>query len=394
MRLDNKFLVVVGVVMVFVVGAFLLYELRPGSADVRMFIWERSMDMVKESPVWGIGIGQFKSEYMLCQANYYDEQIFVENTLVANNHYQSFNEFLHILCEQGAVGLVIVVLMFGYAIFGCVSRERREERAALCALLVASCFLYTADIMEVAVLFPLLLGLRSWNEPEVVVCYRHSRVLKRFWKVVTVVAAVAGIAYAGVYGVRYNRAERTLVELGGEVLKERGERGAGDSCKIKAWVDDVKEFYPLIKGNIDLLPYYAELLKEVVNVECADSHGDKQSCLDNKNMIDSEYAIEVLEDAVRLIPTSDMVCELGELYESVGNFEKAEECYELSINMVPNRIVPKYRLFKLYVKWGKTGMTYKVCSSILYDPVKAEGSVALRARSEVREWLDKNYIWL
>jgi tetratricopeptide (TPR) repeat protein len=51
-----------------------------------------------------------------------------------------------------------------------------------------------------------------------------------------------------------------------------------------------------------------------------------------------------------LFISADMYLMLGESYEQIDSFEKAEENYKLATFLIPHLFIPRYKLFKLYLK--------------------------------------------
>ena len=56
--------------------------------------------------------------------------------------------------------------------------------------------------------------------------------------------------------------------------------------------------------------------------------------------------------------------------------------------MVPCRIMPSYMLFKLYVEMKDYTSAYRMAEKILSQPVSITGSMVLRIRNEVKEWMN------
>lgn len=131
-----------------------LYMIRPESADSRLLIWRVCYDIFQESPIYGIGCGNLKYEYMYHQAEYFKwhpDSIWAN---IANNNHQAFNEYIHILCENGIIGLLLALVFFS-AIF---RKANLQEQATLLSFFVISFFLYTLAIIPVVVEIGLLIA--------------------------------------------------------------------------------------------------------------------------------------------------------------------------------------------------------------------------------------------
>ncbi|MBR6972096.1 MAG: O-antigen ligase family protein, partial [Bacteroidales bacterium] len=107
---------------VVLVGAFLLYRIRTGSADVRLLIWSSSGEAFLKVPLFGYSSGAVQSLYMPWQAEFFQTHELSSFAPLATNHYQTFNEYLHILCEQGLVGFILFALFAVCAFRKCSNR--------------------------------------------------------------------------------------------------------------------------------------------------------------------------------------------------------------------------------------------------------------------------------
>ena len=133
-----------------------LYFLRPGSADARLLIWQVCMGLVDEAPLFGHGIGTLSLYYMSAQADYFAIHPYSELSLVANNNYQAFNEFLHVFVEQGVVGFVLLFCI----IFTC---RRSSYFSLVLVWFVFSMFSYPADCGLLMVVLVLCIALCAEN---------------------------------------------------------------------------------------------------------------------------------------------------------------------------------------------------------------------------------------
>lgn len=98
-------------------------------------------------------------------------------------------------------------------------------------------------------------------------------------------------------------------------------------------------------------------------------------------------ALPVLQEAVRLCPTAEAVCDLGDCYRYAGHYAEAEETYRLSARMVPSRITPHSRLLELYQEIGDKDAARQEAAYILEMPVKVVNTSVIRARHRAREVL-------
>ena len=86
-----------------------LYFYRPASADARILIWNVCARLIENHPVTGVGVGTLPLYYMNAQAEFFANNPNSELSVVANNNYQAFNEFIHLCVEQGMIGLLLLL---------------------------------------------------------------------------------------------------------------------------------------------------------------------------------------------------------------------------------------------------------------------------------------------
>lgn len=88
--------------------------------------------------------------------------------------------------------------------------------------------------------------------------------------------------------------------------------------------------------------------------------------------------------------STDILCDMGDIYKANGYVGKADSCYRLACAMVPCRIVPLYKLFVLYRDVDpERGRVY--ARKIVGFQYPVVGSVVLRARAEARRFLDSDW---
>src|SRR5690606_10607931 len=64
-------------------------------------------------PLTGVGFDRFKAHYMNYQAAYFMEATDADESLVADNSYYAFNEFLQFIVEEGWLGgLMLMGLVY------------------------------------------------------------------------------------------------------------------------------------------------------------------------------------------------------------------------------------------------------------------------------------------
>lgn len=342
------FLLLSGVVSVVV---FFLYKLRTGSADVRMLIWLSSGAAFLKAPIWGYSSGAVQSLYMLWQAEYFQMNPCSFFVPFATNHYQTFNEYIHILCEQGLAGFIIFTLFVLYVFRKCTSVGLI---AASLSLGVSSFFLYTYDIFPIIILVPLFLGFA--NRCDIISGYSNGEDKKiRLHIRFIICAVVLSISFfiCGEVGRKYSLAEKELKEF------------------ISLTEDSVSNrLHPLkesvIFRNKDMALLYAT----------------------HSYLLSPEDRISVLEQCSKKIFVVEMMSILGNLYLNSSLNDKAERCFILAHYMAPDRIGPKYDLFKLYCDNDNKEKTKEWADKILLSSPRIYNAVTVEIKAKVRAFIN------
>lgn len=132
-----------------VTAIVLLFIIRPESCYARLLIWLVSIAIIKHNLLFGIGMGEFKYNYMLYQADFFSTHPNSSFSNVAGNVIHPFNEYIRILCEMGFVGL----LLFLFAVFYLIRNSRDYSRICVIIFMVISFFLNTFDIKPLVLSF-------------------------------------------------------------------------------------------------------------------------------------------------------------------------------------------------------------------------------------------------
>lgn len=97
----------------------------------------------------------------------------------------------------------------------------------------------------------------------------------------------------------------------------------------------------------------------------------------------SNNALSVLEDALLICPCVKIYCDFGTIYQQQGKYLQAKEYYTVASNMIPSRVIPKYKLYKLYLQEKDFINAKKIANQILNTPVKVESTIFLKIKAEI-----------
>lgn len=334
--------------LIVLLSIFLLYKGRPDSADSRILIWKLSSKMVSDNLLIGKGLGYFESTYMYKQAEFFAANPESKYILVSNNQSHPYNEFLHILVNTGLIGLLLLA-----AIVLIVFMQSGElyNSLSIIALLIYATFNNITSEFALLLYFPIFLAFSAKNSVEIL----RINVKMQLWSTIIIslfFLSVSCLTYD--YYNRYSFAKKLL--FSDYVINNQKNSKNLKSLKI-------------IEQNKNISLVY---LKKVLNCDS----------------ISNPEKIDIYKRLSKTTANSEIICDLGDLYFFNKEYLKAEECYKLSYNMIPCRIVPSYKLFKLYDYQGDNQKAVFMAIRISDQNVSVVSSLTLRIRNEVRNYIN------
>ncbi|MEZ7892639.1 MAG: O-antigen ligase family protein [Candidatus Wallbacteria bacterium] len=119
------------------------FSLQEHNVSQRLFVWRVTYEMFKTSPLFGVGPGLFKVEYLNHQKKYLDSlnnDPYYDN--IAGNAKEAHNEYVQLAAETGIIGLICFLYFFGSVIYGGLKHifygcENRDEKYLLTALITS-----------------------------------------------------------------------------------------------------------------------------------------------------------------------------------------------------------------------------------------------------------------
>ncbi|GHT64573.1 hypothetical protein FACS189451_12240 [Bacteroidia bacterium] len=299
--------------------------------------------MIADKPLFGHGVGVFNREYMLYQANYFEQHSQSSFVMVADNVAYPYNELIHISIELGLFGACLLLVVF---ISGFTSRSSgmagRSLKAGLAAFIVFSLFSYPAEIFELLLLPAVLLGALQ-DKP-----VYSLRVFCRMK--LAGIGLLTGLIFFSVTGMSISR----------KIFEEIKQLTISNTQIPTPYCE---RYFPVFVYNAGFNMSY---LSALCRFSC---RPDYQSKIRN------------------IFPSSETYCLLGEASECYGEYKHAEQLYQKTANMVPNRILPNYYLWRLYVKLGDHNQAHEMAQKILSQQVKMENTFTLQVKGEMRKYL-------
>lgn len=326
-----------------------VYYYKKDSADGHLLIWRVSAEMIADAPFLGHGVGAFEKQYMHYQARYFDMHPSSRYVRLADNIAYPYNEFLRIGVELGLVGLAlvigIIVCVFKYVPY---RGNNRIYLGAFVSWFTFSMFSYPFHVPLLWLLLPILLGGMQCRKS---MCVRVGYGFK-FIEWLVGLVCLSFIMQNG-----YNH----------YLLKHKVEQLYSSSRQdVEEAVLYIEQHRLDLQSDSQLFDIYA------------------QYCYQNFPLPKRKT---FLEEAVAVIPNSELYCDLGDTYKALNQIEKAVSCYVMASNMVPNRILPNYKLFCLYREIGDTIKMRKAGEKALNTQLKVESTKTLRIKGDLKRSL-------
>lgn len=321
------------------------YFYKSRSADGRLLIWRVCADMIMDKPVFGHGIGGFDRKYMQYQADYFRQNPDSDYVRYSDNAGYPYNEYLHVSVDEGVVGLLLWLAVIVSALF--VPAKNNNGKSVLIAYLIICMFSYPFYVAGLFVLFPVLLSSIETEPSDIKVHSVCFRILS--------VAAVLCLTASFREYVVIRRCDKAVHGLF---------RGSGSTC------NDAERY---VEANFRRILNHAFLSD--IYAQYVFAH------------YETERALGILNEIKCYSPTAGIYCDLGDLYRQSGDTDNAVASYLIAGNMIPRRMVPKYKLFLLYRDLGDTVSARKYGYELLSSSHHIESTVTLRMKRDVMRYL-------
>ncbi len=331
----HKWLWVV-LVLVAVALSFLLYRVKTGSANGRLFVWSICWDMIKERPLFGYGIGGIEKHYMDAQATYFSIHPDSQYVMLADNVTHPFNEYIKLTVNYGLVGLTISLCLLVFTIKRLLNS--RENVKVIGLAVTASVFVmcqfsypfhyaavwFISAIAIIPAFFSEGEGNEVWETP------KNLRItLPILFSVL--LAVVLRMMYLDLKWAEMSK--RSL---------------AGHTERMLPYYEKMK---PQMKHNPLFLYNYAAELNYIGRYE--ESLMITEECRLGWN----DYDVQML---------------LADNLENTGQIDQAINAYQHALHMIPCRFEPLENMMTLYWGQGDTLSAIKIAQEIVNKPVKVQ----------------------
>ena len=314
----RKGVIFIGVLVILFCGisGYMLFHMKKDSANGRLFMWKISLNAIKESPIIGTGSGGFAKAYDKAQHDYfakYDQPESLPESRVAGSPEYAFNEYLQIAIEFGIPGLILFLSILLISLFSMIKEREAGLAGSVLAFMIFSFASYPLRVLSFhIILIPILVMISLKTERMKLYSLNLNR------------------------GNGYIMASMMILSLI-VFYQRRHEYNSYKEFKILKYFD-------VEHGDESLLRDYEALHKDLhYEPEFLFNYG-KLLAVKNKY----EESNKILRRGTE-VSTDPMFYNLiGKNYQAMGDYEKAEENYIYSHNLLPNRFYPLYLLVKMY----------------------------------------------
>ena len=319
------------IAVIIVSSLVVLYYLKKDSADGRLFIWARSLELIKERPLFGYGYMGFQHNYMNAQADYFRANPDSPYVMLADNVTQPFNEYIKLTVNYGLVGLAIAIALFVLILRKLLKSDRQTK----------------------------IIGLSFMSSVFVMCQFSYPFMYDVLWFLCAIVFIPAFIGKRKeLFIPGYLRVLIPLLLLGGLFLSLRSMyyqmkwteiSNRADKGRVERMMPYYEEMKPVMKNNPFFFYNYAAELNALQRYQ--ESNEFLMGCLRYWD----DYNVQIL---------------LADNYARMGQMDSAIVVCDQAFHMIPSRFEPLYRKMMIYGMSNDTVNAVKMAYEIIEKPVK------------------------
>ncbi len=326
-----------------------MYYLKKDSADGRTLIWKNTIKLIKQNPM-GVSIGNFSGSYGNIQAAYFEaEKRTDDEKRVAGNPEYAFNEYLQICAEQGIIAFLLFIGIVGYSLYIGIKQKKVAPTASLIALLIAASASYPFSVLPFLIALVFLLALINDGEKGIAIP-----------KPVSIIFAFCGLII--VLLCLYNR--YPTYDAYKKWNKIKTSYNSGDH---KYAANEYRNIYPHLSDQIQFLFEFAQCLSQSEQYEESN---------------------RILEKAVKISCDPMLYNIMGKNFHALKQYDKAEQCFIKSSNIVPSRLYPHYLMALMYMDAGETKKAKDAAQIVLTKKPKVQSTAIREMRTKMRKIFD------
>lgn len=330
----------------FLVSVFFLFSQKEASTNGRFIIWNCSIKMFLDAPIFGHGLNGFSESYMIYQSKYLQNINSPELLMLTDNINHPLSEFILVAVNFGCVGLVFLCMIIIIGITICY-RSKSENKvlvlmniAGICSLSLFSYpFRYPITLLSIVISFLLFTNKDSQRPKVIYYIFLAGCLISLFFMLPWINAQMKW-------------------KIESDML--------GDNMLYRSAIDNYKSIEPILDYNayflysMSVAYYNSEQFSESLKV--AKKSSDKMA----------NYNTELL---------------IGDIYKQLGQYEDADCHYLMANRMCPSKIMPLYCRFNLYKQLNDSNKMRSVGEQIIMKPIKINTPELRKIRFEVKKEL-------
>lgn len=335
-------------ILTIVIASVVMYRIKASSADGRLFVWSICLDMIKERPLFGYGIGGIEKHYMDAQAAYFNVHPDSPYVMLADNVTHPFNEYIKLTVNYGLAGLAMAFFVLVLTVKRLLNSKENVKviGLAVSAAVFVMCqfsypFHYAAVwfIASVAII-PAFFKEREDNEE---------------WKTPKYLRITLSILFSVLLAVvlRMMYLDLKWAEMSKRSLAGHTERMLPYYEKMKPQMQHNPLFLYNYAAELNYIGRYEESL--TITEECRLGWND--------------YDVQIL---------------LADNLENTGRIDDALDAYRHAEDMIPCRFEPLESMMRLYLGQGDTLRAIGIATKIVTKPIKISSF-------RTKEIIDKGY---
>jgi O-antigen polymerase len=385
-----------------------LYNLKKGSSDGKLLIWEVTSGKIAEKPLFGYGVGRFEAEYNNWQAIYFQSrpaETDGKKGMVAGNTKYCFNEYLEMFAELGIIGLLLFISVIVSVFFGIregimttndarsindnknvpsIVKQLPDNRMtsqandtkqmtlngnsiipsllipSFISLLVCALISYPFYSIPTQIIFFVLLAILSTNVKEGHLLERLTELpgFRSFSRVASF-ASLTAISVMLFFMVRQQYNSFAAFE---EAEMQYQSGSYAEAC------NSFSENYSRMSYNGAYVQYYGKALS-----------------------MKEEYArsIEILERSALFTSDEILYSTIGDTYKGLKRYDDAEKAYLHASFMVPHMLYPQYLLANLYTEMGQNAKALETAEKVLRKEIKVNSTATEEIMQAMRKLIKK-----
>lgn len=307
----------------------------------------------------GQGFNAFQAKYGHFQAQYFQQHSDNEaETALADNMFAGMNDFVDIAFNYGLTGLLLYV-SFWVLLFLRVKYENIMQDqmllvsvSVLVIFLVSSSFYFTGRMLPVSIIaFFCAAYIISSG------CILKYVNIKR----IKMIAPVGLLIYCFAIFITIRQLNYYFKWKLADQYDQYGYVTESDL--------EYEKLYSAMKHNGLFLYFYAKILYE------------------NKEYL---KCFECLKKTEGMFCSSNFYTLFGDTYFQLGKYCPAKQYYEYALQIVPNRFIPLYKLFQLYIYTGQKDEALQIAQTIIKKPIKIDSIEVQKIISDCKEYFQKN----